>query len=59
MHCIEAGNVTIYGDGRFGMYALVFRKLSDGKYERIGVAEWKESIRKVSDITKTATIVVV
>jgi hypothetical protein len=55
---MEAENVTIYGDDGFGMHALVFRRLSNGKHERIGVVEWEEDIRKVSDIAEIATIVV-
>lgn len=57
--CMEAGNVTIYGYDGFGMHALVFRRLSNGKYDRIGVVEWDEDIRKVSNIAEIATIVVV
>jgi hypothetical protein len=41
--------VTTYGDSGFGMHALVLRKLSSGKYERIGVAEWGEDIRGISN----------
>ncbi|GAB1315535.1 hypothetical protein MFIFM68171_05745 [Madurella fahalii] len=57
--CMEAGDVTIYDDDGFGMHALVFRKLSSGNYDRIGVVEWDEDIRKVSNIAEIATIVVV
>lgn len=57
--CVEVANVTIYGDDGFGMHALVLRRLSSGKYERIGVVEWDEDIRSVSDVSETATVVVV
>lgn len=57
--CMEAGNVTIYGEDGFGMHALVFRRLSNGIHERIGVAEWHEDIRKISDRAETISIVVI
>ncbi|KAI9868480.1 MAG: hypothetical protein M1813_005924 [Trichoglossum hirsutum] len=57
--CIEVGNVTIYGDLGFGMHALVLRRLSSGKHERIGIVEWGEDIRSISDASETATFVVV
>jgi hypothetical protein len=57
--CVEVANVTFYFDDGFGMHALVLRRLSSGKYERLGVVEWDEDIRSVSDVSETATFVVV
>jgi len=57
--CVEVGNVTFYSEDGFGMHALVLRRLSNGNYERIGVVEWGEDIRSVSDASEMATFVVV
>jgi hypothetical protein len=32
-----------------GMFSLILRELANGKHERIGIAEWEENIREVSD----------
>jgi hypothetical protein len=57
--CVEVRNVTFYSDDGFGMHALVLRRLPNGKHERIGVVEWGEDIRSVSDASEMATFVIV
>ncbi|KAK3318088.1 heterokaryon incompatibility protein-domain-containing protein [Apodospora peruviana] len=56
---MEVANVTIYGDDGFGMHSVVLRKLASGKYERVGVAEWREDIRKVSDAAQVVEVTIV
>ncbi|KAF2271260.1 uncharacterized protein EI97DRAFT_462995 [Westerdykella ornata] len=56
--CLEAGNVTIYGEDGFGMHALVFRKLPDGRFERVGLVEWAEDIRGAANQAETTILTV-
>jgi hypothetical protein len=47
--CMEIANRLIYDMDGNGMFSLILRELANGKHERIGIAEWEENIREVSD----------